>query len=386
MLGLVMNRSQIAVAAGGFAAFVNIYALQALLPSLCQVFCAPRHQVSLTVTATTLAVALASPFAGRLSGMWERRTLVAGSLLGLVITTLLAASSKSLPELVIWRFAEGLFLPSLVASLMAFIAENWRGAALSRTMCNYVTWTVIGGFVGRFVAGWAGAHLGWRAALGLTALLNAGSGGLLLANLPRRAAAGPVRGGHRLGYFLRQPAFQAAFACGFNVLFSLVAMFTYITFRLSEPPFALSADTLGCIFCVYLVGIVVTPLAGRLMARVGFRSALLGASLVAVVGAGLTLSNWLSVVILGLTLSCCAAFVGQAATSGYVSQQGGAERSSVLGLYLCFYYLGGSAGAALPGLLWPLGGWTACVGLIVALQLVTLGLVRFGLGSGAART
>lgn len=35
MLGLVMNRSQIAVAAGGFAAFVNIYALQALLPSLC---------------------------------------------------------------------------------------------------------------------------------------------------------------------------------------------------------------------------------------------------------------------------------------------------------------------------------------------------------------
>jgi hypothetical protein len=158
-------------------------------------------------------------------------------------------------------------------------------------------------------------------------------------------------------------------------------MFTYITFRLSEPPFALSADTLGCIFCVYLVGIVVTPLAGRLMARVGFQAALLGASWVAVLGALLTLGNWLSVVILGLTLSCCAAFVGQAATSGYVGQQGGPERTSVLGLYLCFYYLGGSAGAALPGLLWPWGGWTACVGLIVALQLVTVGLVRFGLGS-----
>ncbi|MBS2035741.1 MFS transporter [bacterium] len=373
-----MNRPQIAVAAGGFAAFVNIYALQALLPGLCQVFAAPRHQVSLTVTATTLAVALASPWAGKLSATWERRTLVAGSLLGLVLTTLLAASSKSLPELVVWRFAEGLFLPALVASLMAFVAENWKGAALSRTMCNYVTWTVIGGFVGRFVAGWAGAHLGWRAALGLTALLNALSGAVLLANLPRREASGPILGGHRLSYFLAQPAFQAAFACGFNVLFSLVAMFTYITFRLSEPPFALSADTLGCIFCVYLVGVVVTPLAGSLMARLGFRTSLLGASSVAIVGALFCLSTWLWLVIVGLTLSCCAAFIGQAGTSGYVGQQGGKERTSVLGLYLCFYYLGGSAGAALPGLLWPLGGWTACVGLIIALQLVTIGLVRFG--------
>lgn len=95
-------------------------------------------------------MALASPFAGRLAAVWERRTLVAGSLLGLVLT-LLAASAKSLPELIVWRFTEGLFLPALVASLMAFVAENWQGTALSRTMCNYVSWTVIGGF-GRSVA------------------------------------------------------------------------------------------------------------------------------------------------------------------------------------------------------------------------------------------
>lgn len=372
-----MNRPQIAVAAGGFSAFVNIYALQALLPSLCEVFSAPRHQVSLTVTATTLAVALASPFAGRLAAWWERRTLVAGSLLGLVLTTLLAATAKSLPELILWRFAEGLFLPALVASLMAFVSENWQGRALSRTMCNYVTWTVIGGFLGRFVAGWAGAHFGWRTALGMTALLNAASGALLLINLPLRAPSVVLPGGRTLGYFLRQGSFQAAFVSGFNVLFSLVAMFTYITFRLSEPPFALSAETLGCIFCVYLVGIVVTPLAGVLMSRWGFRRSLLGASLFATLGALLTLSSSLWVVILGLTLSCCAAFVGQAGTSGYVGQRGGAERTTVLGLYLCFYYLGGSAGAALPGLFWPWGGWAACVGLVVMLQLVTLFLVRF---------
>jgi sugar phosphate permease len=37
-----------------------------------------------------------------------------------------------------------------------------------------------------------------------------------------------------------------------------------------------------------------------------------------------------------------------------------------------FYYLGGSGGSAIPGFFWARGGWPACVGLIVAVQLVTI--------------
>jgi YNFM family putative membrane transporter len=39
-----------------------------------------------------------------------------------------------------------------------------------------------------------------------------------------------------------------------------------------------------------------------------------------------------------------------------------------------FYYLGGSAGSAVPGRFWSSGGWPACVALIVAVQLLTIGL------------
>ena len=40
-----------------------------------------------------------------------------------------------------------------------------------------------------------------------------------------------------------------------------------------------------------------------------------------------------------------------------------------VGLYSTFYYIGGSAGGALPSLVWVRGGWPACVALIVSMQM-----------------
>jgi hypothetical protein len=36
-----------------------------------------------------------------------------------------------------------------------------------------------------------------------------------------------------------------------------------------------------------------------------------------------------------------------------------------------FYYAGGSAGGALPALLWAWRGWPGCVALVVAVQITT---------------
>lgn len=371
------SSSVTAVAAAAFAAFVNLYALQSLLPMLSDVFHATRQVTSLTVTASTLAMALASPFAGRIAARVERRKLVGTCVFALTLTTLLGAAAPGLGWLIVWRFFQGLFLPPIVSSIMSFIGEQWTGPALGRVMANYVAWTVIGGFSGRFVAGWGAAHLGWREALAMTGVLNALAGLLLMGNLPRRA---PLNGDSQgsfseIGAFLRHPEFQAAFASGFNTLFSLVAMFTYVTFYLAAPPFSLGPGPLGSMFCVYLVGVVITPLSGLWMGRLGFRLTLMLAALTAACGALLTMWPSLIMVLIGLALCCSGAFVSQAAASGYVSQLGGPHRTTALGLYLCFYYLGGSAGAAFPGYVWQLGGWPACVMLIAAVQCCTVFIV-----------
>ena len=67
----------------------------------------------------------------------------------------------------------------------------------------------------------------------------------------------------------RNPRLLVTYLVGFNVLFSLVGVFTYITFYLAAPPFLLSTAQLSLLFVVYLVGLVVTPLAGALLPHVG---------------------------------------------------------------------------------------------------------------------
>lgn len=178
---------------------------------------------------------------------------------------------------------------------------------------------------------------------------------------------------------LRNPRLLATFAVGFNVLFSLVGIFTYITFYLADPPFRLSTAALSYLFVVYLVGLVVTPAAGYLIGHVGLRAGIVGAILLSLLGVLMTLEHSLPWVIGGLALLCTGVFISQASTTSYLRDAAPAgERVSAAGLYLSFYYLGGTVGAVVPSYLWTLGKWPACVEFIAVLQLVTLGIALVG--------
>jgi predicted MFS family arabinose efflux permease len=187
-----------------------------------------------------------------------------------------------------------------------------------------------------------------------------------------------ARGGGRVGgamlRHLRNPRLLATYAVGFCVMFSLLGTFTYVNFYLAAPPFGLSTAALGLLFVVYLMGAVVTPTAGRAIDRFGHRFALVVAFSGGAAGVCLTLVHSLPVVMFGLTLTCTGVFIANSAGSSYVGSAATESRASAVGLYVTFYYLGGSAGSAIPGFFWTRGGWPACVGLIVAVQLVTISL------------
>jgi MFS family permease len=156
------------------------------------------------------------------------------------------------------------------------------------------------------------------------------------------------------------------------VLFTLTSTFTYVNFYLAAPPFGLPPAALGSLFFVYLVGAVMTPASGRWIDRYGNRVSL--AVAIALGGGGilLTLIPRLLAVIPGLALCCSGVFVAQAAASSFLGTAATHNRALAVGLYGSFYYMGGSAGAALPGFLWRAGGWPACAALIVGVQAVTV--------------
>jgi MFS family permease len=158
-----------------------------------------------------------------------------------------------------------------------------------------------------------------------------------------------------------------------------VGVFTWITFHLSAAPFNLGTAALSSLFFVYLIGLVVTPAAGLVITRVGLRAGIGGAICFSICGVLLTLAGSLPIVILGLAMLSSGVFVAQTASQSHlrVAAPAGAKVTAA-GLYLTFYYLGGTAAGVVPGLFWRLGKWPACVGFIVAMQLLALTIALVG--------
>ena len=99
----------------------------------------------------------------------------------MAVPTLLAATAHSLSALIFWRFMQGLFVPGVIAVIIAYINEEFAGRA-GAVMSAYVAGTVFGGFLGRFLTGIIAARWNWQAAflvlgvLDLRARWRSGSG------------------------------------------------------------------------------------------------------------------------------------------------------------------------------------------------------------------
>jgi MFS transporter, YNFM family, putative membrane transport protein len=371
---MALDTRGLAVATAGFSAFLNLYSVQALLPALAKEFGVSAGDISWLMTAGTGAIALTAPFTGAIADVVGRKRLITAAMFASVVPTLLMTLATSVPAFVVWRFVQGLLLPPIFTVAVAYIGDEWPPTEVPAVAGLYVSGTSIGGFCGRFIPGILTDLIGWRAAFDAVALLTLVAAVIVALTLTHERHF--VRSG---GFFsalaqmlrhLHDPQLIATYAIGFGVLFNFIATFTYVSFHLAAAPYSFSPTLLGALFFTYLASSPIVPWVGRAIARFGRRRFVLGVIVLWIAGALLLLAPPLWLLILGLTLCAVCGMVCQAVSTGYVTMTAKEGRSSAVGLYATAYYVGGSAGALLGGIAWTLAGWTACVGMIVAMQAI----------------
>jgi predicted MFS family arabinose efflux permease len=368
-----MDRRRIAVTLAGAAAFVNLYAPQSLLPLLHEWLGQNAALAGLIVSSGTLGVALAAPFAGWLSDRFGRRRVIVAAAFAVVIPAIFVGLAQSPEQLIAARFIEGLFLPGIFAVTVAYAGDEWPADQSRAVTALYVAGTIGGGFTGRLVSGVVAEFYGWRWAFIVLAAMQ-----LLLA-LMIRAWLPPERATQRssqapfaaMQSLLQRPAMRGAYLTGFMLLFTLVGGFTYITLRLARPPFGLGPAALSAIFVVYLVGMTITPLSGRLLNRYGHARVLALAWAIAIAGLVCTLLQWLPTVIAGLCLFSLGLFIAQTTATSFVAEAGGSLRAAAVGLYVTCYYAGGSVGGVLPAPIWDHAGWAGVVALLTLAGMIS---------------
>jgi MFS transporter, YNFM family, putative membrane transport protein len=381
-------KAMLGVCIAGACAFLNLHATQPLLPFFVQYFHVSKPAASLTVSATALAVAISAPLIGAVADRVGRKRLIVPAIFILAIPTALAAISANLVELTVWRFVQGIILPAVFAIAMSYVTEEWDEKSVGSAMATYVAGNVVGGFIGRSIAGLTAEFFGWRQAFVVLGLCTAAGGALTAWLLPRSRAKRPRQSGaiwQAIPAHLKNPGLAVTFAIGSMVLFSIIAAFTYINYRLAAAPYFFSPAALSAIFIVYLVGAVITPFAGRLIDRLGFRKAYVIATTLSILGLAITLSSNLILITLGLAIFCSGMFVCQSSTTSSLRTLAPVGRSAAAGLYVFFYYLGGSLGGYLPGLFFEGGGWNSCVAIIVGVQFLSLAIAWLFWRSAPAR-
>jgi hypothetical protein len=113
---------------------------------------------------------------------------------------------------------------------------------------------------------------------------------------------------------------------------------------------------------------------------------LMRAALIGAVGALVSLIPNLWTVIAGLAIAATGVFIAQASATTFVGVAAKHNRALALGLYVTFYYAGGSVGGMAPGWLWQTFGWPGCVALVVAVQMVIAGVAWTMLAGRAPAT
>jgi MFS family permease len=375
------------------AGFSSLYCTQALGSEMEQLFGLSLRRSAALLTATTCALAVASPLAGRIvERLGARMALMLGlTLLGLLATGLAGASSWG--SLLTLRIAQGVAMPLVLSALLSSIEGQISETATLGMAATYVSGTLCGGVLGRLLpallipsSGWSGAFLGLAvlhlAALALAATRFRG----LPATRPSsdaRVRTGSLGSAHHAATFTAGSLrFVVVLAGGFALLFSQVAVFTFIPFRLTQAPFGWSTAALGQIYLVFLPALAFVRLSRQAVSRFGHGRSLGLAIAWSWAGLLTTLIDRPVCVVAGLMVFGIAVFFAQAVLAHAVSVVPARSRAVVSGLYLFSYYAGGSLGAIAPVLVWSHQGWVGCLALIAgvqfALPVLALGLTRSG--------
>jgi predicted MFS family arabinose efflux permease len=366
------------VALIAFLTLVDLFATQAILPSLARAYRVTPAAMGFAVNATTIGMAVSSLAVALVSQRIDRRIGVVVCLAVLAIPTSLLAIAPDLMIFTALRIAQGLCMAGAFTLTLAYLGEHFIGPQAAAVFAAYITGNVASNFIGRLMSAALADHYGIATNFLVFAILNLG-GALMVYLTLERAPLAPTATPRAsemlraLADHLRNPSLISAFAIGFCILFAFIGTFTYVNFVLAQPPIGLGMMAIGFVYFVFLPSMFTTPAAGGFVRRFGSRMTASGGLTVALAGLPFLIAPSLGAVAAGLALVGVGTFFAQAVATGFVGRVSMTNRGAASGLYLASYFSGGLIGSAVLGQVFDRFGWPACVfgiGLALAVSLV----------------
>ena len=362
-----------------FSAFTTIYITQPILPAIGRNFEASPFQSSLSVSLVLAGITLGSIPSGILSEKYPISYLVyVGSAL-LILCDVICAFTPNLFVLVTSRFLQGFLIPFLTSAIAASLSKTVREGNIVRGIAWYVTATILGGMCGRVIGGVANSMDYWQASFLFSGSLILFSC-LYIRHLVPESRYCKSDEKNRVTYceiFLERKIW-VSLVCAFFGQGIFSAVFNTLPFRLDSSQYNLSSDIISAIYCVYIVGLIVGPLAGYFTVNFGSRRTLSAGTVILFISIWILKGQDLFLIIIGLGGVCIGFFTIHTTATAMLNRQIDRGLGQANSLYMIFYYLGAFCGSIWAILLFELTGWNTVMHISLCLTLVLLMAGRCG--------
>lgn len=371
-------RLVVALVCAAVATFAQLYSPQGVLPDIARDLGTGADTAALTISASTLGLAVAVMPWSFVGDRYGRRRAMLVAVVGATVLGLVSAWMPTLELVLLLRLLQGVFLAGVPALAMAYLNDEVEARAAIVAAGWFVGGTTVGGLVGRIVATPVAEQTSWRMGLTVVSIIGAVAAlaFVLLAPAERRFVAGHwagARGALReVAGNLRDPALVGLYLIAFLLMGGFVATYNYISFRLVGPPHLLPGWLVGLAFLAYLAGTVSAPRAGIMASRHGRYPVIVVLVLVMLAGVVITLAGPLWLVLLGLVVLTAGFFGAHSVASGWAAARAVRSRSQSTALYNLAYYGGSSVLGWAGGLAWEAAEWPGVVGFVAAGVLLAL--------------
>lgn len=359
-------RATLALCIASFMVFANLHGMQPLLPLVATSLELSELAVSRTYTIATLVLGFSLLFYGPLSDVVGRRGIIVFTLIGVMLVSVLLFFARDYSSLFWLRAVQGFFLAGVPAVAIAYMGDEFTPKAMMTAVGLYIAGNSLGGVSGRILGGIVGDWLGWPAVFlmltGLSCCCIALVAWLLPPSQHFKPKAFSLLGMLKdLALHVSNPKLLMAYIIGGLNFFIFLNQYTYITFVLAEPPYALPASILGLLFLTYLTGTAGSMVSGRIAQRFSSPLCMSVGILILMLGTALTLNDSLWAIVLGFFINSFGFFFTHSVASSWVSRHAHTARASASALYLVFYYVGASAGGYYLYPFWQAQGWSGVV-------------------------
>lgn len=361
-------------AATGFSV-ANIYYNQPILGLIAEDF-GVNASIGIIPSLTLIGYAIGLVLLVPLGDTVNRRKIILWQSLGLFLSLFAAAFAPTFGLLVLASVLIGV-CATIAQQLIPFASDlapdNSRGRIVGLMMSGLLA----GILLARTLSGFVGEVLNWRFVFGLGSFITVITGSILAFVLPQSNSRSDLSYIDLMKSLLviaktHQPLRTAIYVQG--LLFAgFSAFWTTLALLLESPPYHLGSDIAGLFGIIGVVGILVSPYAGRIADLRG-PNGIIGLGILTVLIGFIIMSSVASIPALsiGAILLDAGLMMAMVSHQTIIFSLDPTARSRLNTVYMTGLFIAGSIGAAASGVAWELKGWTAVTGLCISLACIGL--------------